>query len=163
MHYDNNKTNIQRRRVVSYATRRLKSSAESVNLTKSDKEHDYAQNCSNPFDLVKKLKDQVQLLKNQNASQRSGNLPEVFKNRVVTEKSKGKLIPAHILKIMSKKIQNRFMKQEKECNNFGCKFCFLLRKQQHNFPLPGVSTLDKKFQFVIYLLARFVITLDGPT
>ena len=36
-----------------------KSSAESVNLMKSDKEHDYAQNCSNPFDLVKKLKDQV--------------------------------------------------------------------------------------------------------
>ena len=130
------------------------SSAESVNLTKSDKEHDYAQNCPNPFDLIKKLKHQVQLLKNQNASLRSGNLPEAVKNRVVAEKLKGKFTPAQISQIISKKTKKRCMKWKEEDYNLGYKFRFLPKKQynalrkKHNFPLPGISTIDKKFQFV---------------
>ena len=50
------------------------------------------------------MKDQDQLLKNQNESLRCGKVPEAVKKRVLTQKSKGKLIPAHILQIMSKTI-----------------------------------------------------------
>ena len=131
-----------------------KSFSESVNLKKSDKEHDYAQESSNPYDLIKKLRHQVQLLKNQNASLRSGKLPEVVKNRVVTEKLKGKFTPAQISQIISKKTQKKCMKWTEEDYNLGYKYRFLPRKQynalrtQHNFPLPGISTIDKKFQFV---------------
>ena len=100
------------------------------------------------------MKDQVQLLKNQNASLRSGNLPEAVKNRVVTEKLKGKFTPAQISQIISKKTKKRSMKWKEEDYNLGYKFRFLPKKKynalrkQHNFPLPGVSTIDKKFQFV---------------
>ena len=127
---------------------------ESENLTKSDDEHDYTQKCLNPYDMIKKLQRQVQLLKNQNASLRSGKLPEVVKNRVVTEKLKGKFTPAQISQIISKKPQKRCMKWKEEDYNLGYKFRFLPRKQynalrkQHSFPLPGISTIDKKFQFV---------------
>ena len=95
--------------------------------------------------MIKKLKRQVKFLKNQNASLRSGKLPEAVKNRVVTEKLKGKFTPAQISQII--KPQKRCTKWTDEDYNLGYKFRFMPRKQynslrkKHNFPLPGISTI----------------------
>ena len=104
--------------------------------------------------MIRKLKRQVQLLKNQNASLRAGNLPEAVKKRVVTEKLKSKFSPGQISQILRKKPQKRCMKWREEDYERGYKYCFIPKKQyndlrnKHNFPLPGISTIDKKFQFV---------------
>lgn len=67
--------------------------SEPIIHTKLEDDHSYTTKTANPADEIKKLKRQVQLLKNKNASLRAGNLPEAVKKRVVTEKLKSKFSP----------------------------------------------------------------------
>ena len=116
-------------------------------------DHRYTPLTQNPYDLIKKLTQRVQLLSNKNKALMAGKLPETVQKKVVNERLKHKFTPAQIHVMLSKKKLARCYKWANEDYNrlykiraLGPKAVKILNKDL-NFPTPGVSTVDRKYQF----------------
>lgn len=113
--------------------------------------------------IIRKLRKQNQLLRNQNNSLRKGNLPLAVKKRAANDLLKGKFTPTKIeqlLKPIKTKGVGKGPYRGPRCNKWkladlgegmlikhksGPTAYNQIRKQ-HNFPLPGISTLNKSFR-----------------
>ena len=118
--------------------------------------------------LIRKHKKQKNLLKNTNDSLRAGNLPKSTKERAVYNVLEGKFTCAQISQMIKskkepikngklpisrmKKISYSDYRVALPVRNAGGRKCYNLLRNNMNFPMPGISTMNKEFMWIFTLL-----------
>ena len=122
--------------------------------------------CESKDALIRKLRKQNVLLKNCNDSLRSGNLPKKVQSKVVHNVLEGKFTGAQITQMIKpKRVADEYGKvpiiRMKNLTYQDYAFGLTVRtsggrkihnvlRNQLEFPLPGISTMDKEFMWVAF-------------
>ena len=126
--------------------------------------------CESKDALIRKLRKQIVLLKNTSDSLRSGNLPKTVQHNVVHNVLGGKFTGAQITQMIkpkrvadeSGKVPTMRMKNLTYQDyafgltvrtSGGRKVTNLLRNTLE-FPVPGISTMDKEFMWVAFTISK---------
>ena len=131
--------------------------------------------CDSKDALIRKLRRQNVLLKNTSDSLRSGNLPKTVQSNVVHNVLGGKFTGAQITQMIKpKRVANEYGKvpimRMKNLTYQDYAFGLTVRtsggrkivnvlRNQLEFPVPGISTMDKEFMWVAFTILMHIFLI----